>query len=136
MASIGASFNGSVFSKDFPMVIATNRASAVLLPVRLRYDSDGYVAGDTLARNTTDGWYDKYDGGGSSGLDVAKCFLFESHPVADFDAENATGSTMAVGIFGGCTLYYSKLGGVDSGAVTDVGGKVIIDATGVELLKF
>lgn len=136
MGAIGASFSGNVFSKDFPMIIATNRASAVMLPVRLRYDSDGYVAGQTLARNTVDGWFEKYDGGGSSGLDVAKCFLFESHPVADFDAENATGSTMAVGIFGGCTLYYDKLVDLDSNGVTDVGGRVIIDATGVELLKF
>lgn len=136
MAEIGASFNGSVFHKDFPMVIATNRASAILLPVRLRYDSAGYEAGVTLARNTTDGWFQKYDDGGSSGINTARCFLFEAHPTADFDAATTAGSTMGVGIFGGCVLYYDKLTGLDAAGIVDLGAKQFIDATGVNLLRF
>ncbi len=101
MAAIGASFNGSVFSKDFPIVIATNRSSAVLLPVQLRYVAGGYVAGQTLARNTTDGYFQKYASSGGSGTDTARCFLFESHGEEDFDLATALGTTMAVGIFGG-----------------------------------
>lgn len=136
MSAIGASFNGSIFSKDFPIIIATNRSSAILLPVRLKYDSDGYLAGTVLARLSADGMYVKYDDNGSGGEEVAKAVLFEAHPVEDFDLANASGSTMAVGIFGGCTVFYDKLVGIDANAITDLKGTEITDATGVVTLKF
>lgn len=136
MSKIGASFNQSIFRTDNPMIIATNRGSAVMLPVRLSYDIDGYPAGQVLARNTTSGLYAKYDGGGASGTDVAAAILFEPHPVEDFDPADSSGSTMAVGIFGGCTLYQDKLVDLDSDAIDDIGAKSIIDASGVKLLKF
>lgn len=136
MGNVGASFSGQVARWDMPIIIATNRNSAVMLPVRLRYDADGYLAGQTLARNTTDGWYEKYASGGSSGTDVARAVLFENHPVEDFDAETAQGSTMGVAIFGGCTVFKDKLVDWDSDALTDVGGKEITDASGVTLIKF
>lgn len=136
MGKLDVSFNGSIFRKDFPMVIATNRNSALLLPVRLRYNSAGYVAGTVLARNTTDGWYEKYDDGASSGLNTAAAILFESILASDFDSTSSTGSTTAVGIFGGCTVYKDKLSGYDSAAGVDLGAKEIIDATGVTTLKF
>ncbi len=136
MAAIGANFNGSVFSRNFPIVIATNRASAVLLPIRLAYDSDGYPVGQVLARNTTSGYYSKYDSGGSSGTDTAAAILFEQHPAEDFSPESATGSTMAVGIFGGCTVYKDRLTDWDSDAKTDLKAVEIIDATGVTTIKF
>lgn len=118
------------------MVIATNRGSAVLLPVRLRYKAGGYVAGQVLARNTTDGLFEGYTSGGASGTDVAACVLFQSVQETSFDADNASGSTTAVGIFGGCTVYKDKLIDLDPDAETDLGAKTIIDASGVELLKF
>ena len=124
MGSLDVKFKGSIFHKDFPMVIATNRASAVLLPVRLRYQANGYVAGTLLARNTTDGWFQAYNDGGSSGINTASCVLFESIAPEDFDGANATGSTTAVGIFGGCTLYQNKLVGYDANGLTDLGGRL------------
>lgn len=136
MGAIGANFNGNIFSKNNPMIIATNRQSAILNPVRLRYHASGYAAGTVLARNTTDGLFEKYDDGASSGLNTASCVLFEEHPTGDFDGTGATGSCMAVGIFGGCTLYENKLIGLDANAKTDLGAKSIIDATGVTTLKF
>lgn len=136
MGKTDLNFSPEIFRKDHPMVIATNRSSAILLPVRLRYDSDGYLAGQVLARNTTDGRFQKYDTGGSSGIDTAACVLFESVGAQDFDGTGATGSTTAVGIFGGCTLFEGKLIDLDSDAKTDLGAKTIIDASGVSLLKF
>jgi hypothetical protein len=136
MASLDIKFNGEIFRKDFPMVIATNRSSAVLLPVRLAYDAAGYVAGTLLARNTVSGLFEAYDNSASSGLGVASCVVFQSIQASDFDSTAATGTTTAVGIFGGCTLYKDRLVGYDSAGLADLGGRIIIDASGVELLKF
>lgn len=136
MGKLDLNFNGSIFRKDFPMVIATNRASAILLPVRVRYAAGGYVAGQVLAQNSVDDLFQKYDDGGASGIATAKCILFESLAEGDFDAANATGSTTAVGIFGGCTVYKDKLVGYDANAGTDLGAKEITDSTGVTILKF
>lgn len=136
MGKIGADFNPNVFSRDYPMVIATNRSSAILNPVRLRYDADGYKAGTVLARNTTDGLFQKYNDAGASGINTASCVLFEPVGPTEYDGPAATGSAMAVGIFGGCTLFKDKLVGLDANAITDLGARTIIDATGVTTLKF
>ena len=115
---------------------ATNRASAILLPVRVRYQANGYVAGTVLARNSVDGWFQAYANGGASGLDTASCVLFESLSASDFGGTTAQDSTTAFGIFGGCTVYKDKLVGYDADAGTDLGAKEITDATGVTTLKF
>lgn len=135
MASLDVKFSGQIFRKDFPMVIATNRQSAVLLPVRLQYKVGGYVAGTVLARDPADALFKPYDDAGASGVAVASCVLFEGIAEGDFDVAAASGSTTAVGIFGGCTLYKDKLVGYDAAAGVDLGAKEIIDASGVALLK-
>lgn len=136
MPRIDISFKSSIFRKDFPMVIATNRNTAVLLPVRLRYSASGYVAGTLLAQNNVDDLFQAYNDAGSSGIDTAKCVLFESIAAEDFDSTASTGSTTAVGIFGGCTVYKDKIVGYDANALTDLQGRVIKDATGVETILF
>jgi hypothetical protein len=136
MGSIDAGFKPEVFRKDFPQIIATNRWTAKLLGVRLAYDSDGYIAGQVLARNNVSGLFQKYDDGGASGLDEAMCVLYESHPVNDFSPQEVGGTTVGVGIFGGCTLYEDKLIDLDEDAKTSLAGKTIIDASGVELFSF
>lgn len=135
MASLDVKFSGEIFRKDFPMVIATNRQNAVLLPVRLQYVVGGYVAGQVLARDPADGLYKKYDDAGAPGVATAAAVLFESIAESDFDGVLASSSTTAVGIFGGCTLYLDKLVGYDAAAGVDLGAKEIIDASGVSLLK-
>ena len=136
MAAVGPQYSGSVFRKDFPMPIATNRASAKLLPVMLRYNSAGVIAGTVLARNTTDGLYDTYVNGGPSGTGTASCVLFESHAAEDFSTPTTSGNTGAVGIFGGCTLFKTACPNIDSTAETSMGMKEVIDASGVTLLSF
>jgi hypothetical protein len=136
MGAVGPQFSQSVFRKDFPMPIATNRISAILLPVMLRYNSAGYVAGTVLARNTTDGLYDAYNSGGSSGTNVAACVLFEGHAAEDFNSTASSGNTGAVGIFGGCTVFKDSLPNYNAGILTDLSAKLITDASGVVLVKF
>ena len=136
MGAVGPQFLQPVFRKDFPMPIATNRIGAILLPVQVRYNSAGYVAGTILARNTTDGLYDAYATGGPSGTGVAACVLFESHAPEDFTTPTTSGNTQAVGIFGGCVLFKDSLPNYAAGVLTDLSAKLIVDANGVNLLKF
>lgn len=136
MASVDANFKGSIFRFDQPLVIAMNRSSAVLIGVRLRYQSGGYAAGTVLARNTTDGFYQAYNNSGSSGIDTAACILFEAHPAEDFDGTGSTSTTTAVGIFGGCAVYKDRLTGWDANAKTDLSAREIIGGTGDTLLLF
>ncbi len=136
MGAVGANFDSEIFRKDYPIVIATNRHSAILLPVRLAYHADGYVAGQLLAQNSTSKRYVKYNLSGASGEDTAKAVLFESKPTDDFDSTASTGSTMAVAIFGGCTLYKDKLLDYDADALTDLKARLIEDASGASLFMF
>lgn len=136
MASVDARFNGSIFRFDQPLVIAMNRSSAVLVGVRLRYQSGGYAAGTVLARNTTDGFYQAYNDAGSSGINTAACILFEAHAAEDFDGTASTSTTTAVGIFGGCAVYKDRLTGYDANALTDLKGRIIIGASSDELILF
>lgn len=136
MASLDVKYNSEVFRKDHPMVIATNRQSAVLLPVRVKWKSDGYKAGTVLARNTTNGVYESYVDGTGSGVGTAACVLFQPLAAEDFDAQSSAGSTTAVGVFGGCTVYVDALVGLDAAAKVDLGAREIVDATGVATLKF
>lgn len=133
MANLDAAFNPSVFRKDMPMILATNRHLATLLPVRLAYDAAGYLAGQLLALNTVSGLFQKYSSGGASGTGTAACFLFAPIPVDEFPS--ATGTAMERGVFGG-ELYNSKLVGVDGTATTQLGARVITDSSGTAIFKF
>lgn len=133
MGSLDAQFLGQIYRADHPIILAQNRQQAVLMPVRLAYDSDGYPAGQVIARNTVSGYYEKYDNGASSGLDTAAAILFEPHPESQFsDSDN---TTLGIGIFGG-QVFKEKLTDLDSNAITDLGAKTIIDASGIQILKF
>ena len=136
MSSIDVKFSGSIFKKNFPIILACSPALALLLPVRLVYNSSGYSAGQVLARNTVSQLFQPYVDGTSSGVGTAACVLFEDHPVQDFDGTStATSTTIARGIFAG-VVFYDKLIGIDANGITDLGGRQIVDSTGVTTLKF
>jgi hypothetical protein len=137
MGAYGASFNNQIFRKDYPMVFATNRQNAVMLPVQLAYDSGGYLTGQILALNTTSTLYQKYNSGGSSGTNTAACVLFDPHGTDDFPS--TTGTCFAAAIFGGgCTLFKTVLvaGGYTGTVATQLGMTEITDATGVTVVKY
>lgn len=135
MSNVDAKFKGEIFRKDHTMIIAQNRHLASLLPVRLAYNASGYQAGRVLARNTVSGLYEEYASGGSSGLSTAACVLFEDHAAAEMDA--TTGTVLARGIFHG-DVFKDKLLGLDSTAEGQLGygAKTIVDATGINVLRF
>jgi len=136
MGNIDAGFKGEITRYDQPLVIASNRASAILLGVRLRWQAGGYPSGTVLARNTTDGLYQAYASGGASGTGTAACILWTGRKPEDFDGTAATSSTVSQGIFGGCTVYKDRLTGYDAAALTALKGTEIIDASGTSLIKF
>lgn len=131
--NIDPRFNGQIFRKSHPMIIAQNRQLASLLPVTLAYNASGYQAGQVLARNTTSGQYQPYVASGPSGTGTAAAILFEGVDVTEFVA--TSGTVFAAGIFGG-EVFKDKLISLDAGAISNLGAKTIIDATGVNVLKF
>lgn len=133
MASTDVSFDGEIFRHDRSLVISSNRQLASILGVRLAYDASGYEAGRVLARNTVTGLYQKYDNGGSSGLDTAKCVLLEKKILADFASSGD--SQAAAAVFGG-EVYKDNLTGLDTAAETDLGAKTLVLPGSVTILKF
>lgn len=127
---IDANSSGQVFRKNFPMVIAVSRQLCKFLPIRLAYQAAGYLAGTVLARNTTSGFYQPYVASGPSGTGTAACVLF-----ADAIFLSTGENRLAQGIFGG-GLYQTQLIGLDAGAITNLGAKSVIDASGTQILFF
>lgn len=136
MASLTPQFKAPIFSYNQPLVIASNRNTAFIYGIRLRYQADGYAAGTILARNTTDDMYQAYDSGGSSGTDVAAAILTDAYAEGDFTSDASSGFTLANGIFGGCSVYKAQLTGYDADVLTDLSARIIVVEGGVELLKF
>lgn len=137
MPNVDANFASEVLRRDDPNIIAANRQQALILGVRLAYQSEGYTAGEVLALNSDDGLYYPYDDGGSSGLNTAVCVLEQSVRATDFPGTTTAiaDSALAAAIFGG-VVYYDKLGGIDANGVTDLKGRRITDVSGVNLMIF
>lgn len=129
---LNAKVNNEIVRRDFPIILALNKHLATVLPVVLKHDSeDGYVAGQVLVRNTSTGYFEKYSA--ASGTYDAAAILMDNVYAEEFSG--TTGLCVSRGIFGG-EVFKAKLTDLDSGAITDLGAKTIIDATGVEILKF
>lgn len=142
MSNSDAQFRSEVLRYDDAQIIATKRELALFLGVRLAYDSAGYKAGDVLSKNSTSGLFQKYDPDGASGTDAAKAVLEKAVAATEFDdtTHSVANSVLTHAIFGG-VVFYAKLNDtdgsdLDSNGVTDLGGRRIVDVTGVELLKF
>lgn len=128
----GPSYQGDIFHYDQPIVIATNRGSAVMDGVRLRYNSAGYPAGQVLAKNNVDNLFQKYNGSGASGIDTASCILFQAVKAEDFPG--TTGTVLASGIVAGCTLFKDKLTGYDADVMADLKGREFTGSDGVTIV--
>lgn len=118
---------------DYPMILACKRDLAVIRPTRLVYQSGGYAAGTVLAQFTSganNNLFTPYVNGGASGQGTAVCILFEK--VVD---DGATGNPLARSIFQGL-VFHAKLTGIDSTAITSLGGRTFTDSSGVKLLTF
>lgn len=133
MGSTDIKFSGEIFRKDHPMILAARRDLASIKPVRLAFQTDGYVAGTVLGRNSVSGYYQAYTDAGASGQDTAVGVLFEK---VEEDLFASSGDTRMARMIAGGEVFEDKLTGLDAAAKTDLGSRSIVDATGVTILKF
>lgn len=132
MTNLDAQFNGSIFRRSFPQIIATNVHLATLLGVRLAFDSGGYAAGVCLARRT-DGLFVKYTNGGASGTGTAVAFLYAPVDVSDFPS--TTGTVLERGVFTG-ELVDSLLTGNDATADGQLSARRFTGSDGITIYSF
>lgn len=127
-----AKVNNEITRNDYAIIIALNRHLATLLPVRLKNSATDIKAGTVLGRVTATGFYAAYNDAASDGTQVAKCILMDDVKAEEFPA---SGTAVGRGIFSGY-VFKDKLTGLDSNGETDLGAKTIVDASGVNILKF
>lgn len=123
-------YKEQIFRKDFTQLVAKSIQRLVTMPVRLAYNSSGYDAGVTLARDPADGYYKKYDDGGASGVATAACILAD-----DVTADESSGTRLAVGIVHG-ELYNDAITGMDANGRTDLGARTYTEADGTVIFSF
>lgn len=130
-STMNPEFKNQIFRIDQPLILACDRHLAVILPVALRYQSAGVLAGTVVARNTTDGVYDPYSSGGSSGLNAAAGITMRNEATV-------SGDTVFTPVIFKGIVYYNNLIGVDATAIgsTGLNGRKITDGTGDVLLMF
>ena len=133
MSSTDLKFDGEIFRKDRPIILAARRDLASLKGVRLAYNAAGYPAGQVVARNNVTGYYEKYDNGAASGLDVAVGVLMIGREEEDFAS---TGDTTVAQMIVGGEVFKDKLTGLDANGETDLGARTIVDGDGTNILKY
>lgn len=121
--NIDANVNNEIFRKDSKVIIALNRHLAKLTPVRLKNDTNGYVAGQCVARNTSTGYWEKFSGISGSSPD-SHCILFEDVDGSEF--LGTTGTGLARGIVAG-DVYQDKCTELDSTFKTALKGRLIVN---------
>lgn len=125
---LDSTFNGQIFRKDHPMVLATNRQLATIFGIRLEYNANGYPAGQVLSKDTSDGLFKKYSL--ASGTYPAQCILFEN-----IDGPASSGTALARGIFGGL-VFTGILTDYSAQAKADLSAKDLSASDGVGVTKF
>lgn len=138
--NLDAKVNNQIKRNDYPIIIALKRELATILPVRLqRNTADTFVAGLVLGRVTATGYYKAYDDAASDGSQTAVAVLMDDVALEDRPDSSpsgaASGTSIGRGIFSGY-LFKDKLTGLDANGITDLGAKTIVDASGVNILKF
>lgn len=121
--NLDAKVNNALYRKDQTNIIAMNRQLAKLGPVRLAYDSLGYVAGQAVARDTTSGFWEKFSAVSGDTPD-SHCILFED--VVSDEFKGSTGTAVARGIFGG-DVYQDKCTELDSTFKSALGGRLVVN---------
>lgn len=132
--NLDAKVKNEIHRKDHPIILACLPHQASIKGVRLEQDVDGYPAGQVLVRNTGTGFYEKYSS--ASGSYDAACVLLHDVVPEEFVSDNgASGTALARAVFAG-ELLKAKLVDLDAGAESELGAKTIVDATGIEVLRF
>ena len=133
MSNTDAGVNNQIFRKDNPMILAGRRDLASFVPVRLAYNASGYVSGQALGLNSVSGQWQNYNDAGASGINTCVGILFDAIDVSEFPS---TTGTVAARMITGGELFNDKLTGMDANGRTDLGARIVVDATGTNILKF
>lgn len=140
MASQDAKAKQQIFRKDNPIILACRRDQAVLMGVRVVYNSDGYLPGQALARKVSDGLFYKWSA--VSGLTYdSPCVLFDQATDSDQLGNNGgvltgvSGSTLLRGLIK-ALVYTGSLVEADAGFKTALKSSDVVDSGGVAITKF
>lgn len=140
-SAIDATVNNQVFRKDWAAIIAMKRELATIQPVRLKLDSNGYEAGQVIARVSASGGgflagqFGKWSAVSGLSTDTV-CVLGETITPTDEGVSGVdapTGGSLARAIMGGY-VYKTKL--IDYTGASQLSGKELTDATGITVVKF
>lgn len=130
--NLDSKVDNEIFRKDHPIIIARNRQLASIVGARLAHDTDGYLAGQVVARDDGDGLFYKWSAASGGTYDTVSVLLED---VTGDQFTGTTGNALARSIVGG-EVFYSKLIEIDATAITQMKAKVIYDATGEGILKY
>lgn len=129
--NITPNFNQSIFRTDHPIILACQAHLARLVPIWIDFVSGGILAGTVMGQNSDDNNYGVYNHSASSGLNTAVGILLDNA-----DWEGATGGAILGTLIIGGEVYDSKLTGLDSYAITALGGRVVTDARNQAIFTF
>ncbi len=130
--NLDAKVNNQIFRKDHPIIIAKNRHLASIIAARLAHDTDGYQAGQVIARDDGDGLFYKWSAVSGGSYDTVSVLMEE---VVGDAFTGTTGNCLARTIVGG-EVFYDKLIEIDAQAITDMKAKIVYDATAEAILKY
>lgn len=128
---LDANVNNEIFRKDWTSVIAKRRDLASILGARLKLDTNGYNAGQVVARRVSTGLFEKWSAVSGASYDTVSV-LFED---VTADDQSATGGDLARVVVGGY-VFKDKLVNYDSTAKTQMGAIEQTGADGVTIVKF
>lgn len=139
MASQDAKFNGQIFRKDNPLILAMRRDLASFVGVRVVYDSSGYMPGQVIVRKPSDGLFYKYSAASGGSFDSAMVLFDQAtndDQIAAGDGlSGVSGATLLRGL-AAAYVYTANLIDYSAGAKTALGAKDMVDSGGVAITKF
>ena len=122
-------YNGEIFRKDHLMIFASNRHLASIKAINVT-PAEAHTPGQIMARDDGDGVFKKFSAV-SGGSYTSVCVLMDEVTTDEGDGSKA----ILRGIFSG-ELYKSALLDYNATALSDMGGKIVTDAQGDEILHF
>lgn len=140
MSNLDAKFQGQIFRKDNPIILACRRDQAVILGVRVAYDSSGFLPGQCIVRKPSDGLFYKWSAASGGSFD-SPMVLFDQCTDSDQLANNngvttgVSGSTLLRGL-AKALVYTGNLVDGDAGFKTALKSVDVVDSGGVAITRF
>lgn len=130
--NLDAKIDNEIFRKDHPIILSGNRQLASITGARLYHDTDGYDAGQVVARITSTGLFKKWSAASGGTYDTVSVLL---SPVDGDEFLGSTGTALGRVATGG-EVFKDKLIELDSTAITQMKARTIVGSDGVSVLKY